>query len=116
MTVSTTSSALPIKLGIIVLGLVTAIVHLYLGFQGLPLFVLNGIGYLALLALLYLPIPRLASYRDQIRWVLIGYTALTMILWLVITGGQSTVTGYTDKVVELLLIILLLAEARQSSR
>ncbi|QIN82164.1 hypothetical protein GBA63_05515 [Rubrobacter tropicus] len=106
------SSTLTLRIGIIVLTLVTAIVHLYLGFQGLPLFVLNGIGYLALLAALYLPIPPLAPYRKTIRWVLVGYTALTIVLWLVITGGASTVTGYIDKVVELLLIALLVTEAR----
>lgn len=105
--------SLPIRLGIIFLTVATAVVHLYLGFQGLPLFVLNGLGYLALLAALYLPVPQLAPYQNIIRWVLIGYTALTIVLWLVITGGQSNATGYIDKVVELLLIGLLLAETRQ---
>ena len=109
---STTSWSVPIRLGIIVLTIATAIVHLYLGFQGLPLFVLNGLGYLALLAALCLPIPQLAPYRNLIRWALVGYTALTIVLWLVITGGASNATGYIDKVVEVLLIVLLVAEAR----
>ncbi len=113
MTTTTTSSwSVPIRLGIIVLTIATAIVHLYLGLQGLPLFVLNGLGYLALLAALYLPIPRLSPYTNAIRWVLVGYTALTIVLWLVITGGASNATGYIDKVVEALLIVLLVAEAR----
>lgn len=112
--VTATSRSGPIRVGIIVLTVVTAIVHLYLGFQGLPLFVLNGLGYLALLAALYLPLPQLVPYRNAIRWVLVGYTALTIVLWLIITGGNSTATGYIDKVVELLLIALLLAEARAS--
>lgn len=107
-----TSRALPIRLGIIVLTVVTAAVHLYLGFQGLPLFVLNGLGYLALLAALYLPVPRLVPYQNAVRWVLVGYTALTIVLWLVITGGISAAVGYMDKIVEVLLIIMLLAEAR----
>lgn len=107
-----TSRALPIRLGIIVLTVVTAAVHLYLGFQGLPLFVLNGLGYLALLAALYLPVPRLVPYRNIVRWILVGYTALTIVLWLVITGGISAAIGYMDKIVEALLIIMLLAEAR----
>ena len=109
-----TSRAVPIRLGIIFLTAATAIVHLYLGFQGLPLFVLNGLGYLALLAALYLPIPQLAPYQRTVRWVLIGYTVLTVVLWLFITGGVSNATGYIDKVVELLLIVLLVAEARAS--
>ena len=61
---STNSRSIPIRLGIIVLTVVTAIVHLYLGFRGLPLFVLNGLGYLALFAALYLPISQLAQYRN----------------------------------------------------
>jgi hypothetical protein len=109
---STTSWSVPIRLGIIALTIATAIVHLYLGFQGLPLFLLNGLGYLALLAALCLPISQLAPYRSLIRWALVGYTALTIILWLVITGGASNSTGYIDKVVEVLLIVLLVAEAR----
>ena len=109
-----TSRALPIRLGIIVLTVVTAAVHLYLGFRGLPLFVLNGLGYLALLTALYLPVPRLVPYQNTVRWVLVGYTALTIILWLVITGGISAAIGYMDKIVEVLLIIMLLAEARAS--
>ena len=63
---TTTSWSVPIRLGIIALTIATAIVHLYLGFQGLPLFVLNGLGYLALLAALCLPIPRLDPYRDAV--------------------------------------------------
>ncbi len=111
---TTASSALTLRISIIVLTVVTAIVHLYLGFQGLPLFVLNGLGYLTLLVALYLPIPQLVPHRNAVRWVFVGYTALTIVLWLVITGGSSTVTGYIDKIVELLLIALLVSEARGS--
>ncbi len=114
MTTMTPSSP-KLRIGIIVLAVVTAVVHLYLGFQGLPLFVLNGLGYLALLAALYLPVPRLLPYRNAVRWILVGYTALTIVLWLVITGGISAAIGYMDKVVEVLLIIMLLAEARSNS-
>lgn len=112
---TTTASSPPVlRLGVIFLTLTTAIIHLYLGSLGLPLFVLNGLGYLALLATLYLPIPQLNPYRSSIRWVLVGYTALTIVLWLVITGGASTTIGYIDKIVEVLLIILLVAQARTS--
>ncbi len=112
---TTASSPSVLGLGIIVLTLTTAIIHLYLGLSsGLPPFVLNGLGYLALLAALFLPIPQLTPYRSSIRWVLVGYTALTIVLWLVITGGASTTIGYIDKIVEVLLIILLVAQARAS--
>ncbi len=110
-----TSLSPVLRLGIIVLTVVTAVIHLYLGpSSGLPPFVLNGLGYLTLLAALYLPIPQLNPYQNAIRWLLVGFAALTIVLWLVITGGNSTAIGYIDKVVEVLLIILLVAESRAS--
>ena len=112
---TTASSSPALRLGIIVLTVTTAAIHLYLGLSsGLPLFVLNGLGYLALLAALYLPIPRLLPYRNTIRWLLVGFAALTIVLWLIVTGGNSTTIGYIDKTVEVLLIVLLVAEARSS--
>ena len=104
-----------LRLGVVVLTAATAAIHLYLGLSsGLPPFVLNGLGYLTLLAALYMPIPRLLPYRNTVRWLLVGFAALTILLWLVITGGNSTTVGYIDKLVEMLLITLLVAEARVS--
>jgi hypothetical protein len=113
---TTTASSSPLlKFGIIVLTVATAAIHLYLGLSaGLPPFVLNGLGYLALLAALYLPIPQLAPYLNVVRWLLVGFAVLTIVLWLVVTGGDSTAIGYVDKTIEVLLIILLVAEARTS--
>ena len=60
---TTAPSASMLRLGIIVLTVVTAMVHLYLGLSsGLPPFVLNGLGYLALLAALFLPVPQLLGF------------------------------------------------------
>jgi hypothetical protein len=57
-----------LRLGVVVLTVATAAIHLYLGLSsGLPLFVLNGLGYLTLLAALYLLIPRLLPYRNAVR-------------------------------------------------
>ena len=62
---TTTSSPSVLRLGVVVLALTTAIIHLYLGLSfGDPVFVLNGLGYLALFAALYLPIAQLAQYRN----------------------------------------------------
>ena len=104
----------PLELGVVVLASGTAAIHIFLGLSGLPLFVLNGLGYLALGAALYLPAPRLAPYRNAVRWVLVGYTALTIALWLFV--GARTPIGYADKLVEIALIALLLIEARRSRR
>ena len=95
--------------GIIVLTIATAVIHFSLL---LPLFILNGLGYLTLLAALYLPIPVLANYRNWVRWALMGFTALTIILW-VIMGARSPL-GFIDKALEVVLIVLLFIESRQA--
>jgi hypothetical protein len=102
----------PIRIGVIVLTVGTALIHLYLGLQGFPLFILNCLGYLTLLAALTLPIPRLSEYRNLTRWVLAGYTALTIFLWILV--GARNAIGYTDKIIELALLALLLLEARRA--
>lgn len=108
---TTTSSSSTIRLGIILLTVATAAIHLYLGLTvGLPPFILNGLGYLALVAALYAPIPRLVPYKNIIRWVLIGFTALTILLWVAI--GERTLIGYLDKLIEVALISLLVLEQR----
>ena len=99
----------PLRVGVIVLTVGTALIHLYLGLQGFPLFILNGLGYLTLLAALILPIPRISEYRNLVRWVLVGYTALTIFLWILV--GARNAIGYTDKVIEIALVVLLVLEA-----
>ena len=66
----------PVMSGIILTTLITAIVHLSFG---IPLFVLNGLGYLGLLVLLYAPLAALERFRPAVRYVLIGYTVLTIV-------------------------------------
>ena len=103
----------PIRVAIVGLALATAVIHIYLA---VPLtlvpFYLNGLGYVALATALYL--PRLRSWRDQFRWLLIGYTALTILLWLLL-GRPYTTIGYVDKAVELALVGLLLLERRRAT-
>ena len=103
-----------VRLGIIALASATALVHIVLA---IPLtmvgFYLNGLGYLTLVAALYLPM--LARYRRALRWALIGYTSLTIILW-VILGRPYTTIGYVDKAIELGLLALLWIDDRRSSR
>ncbi|HZY65422.1 MAG TPA: hypothetical protein VFE21_06060 [Rubrobacteraceae bacterium] len=82
-----------LQTGIIVLTLCTALIHLQLNFPD-PMFILNGLGYLALLAALYLPMSQLQDYRHLVRWTLVGYTALTIFLWILF--GARTPIGYID--------------------
>ena len=108
---SNTSANVVLRVGIVALTLGTAFIHLSLNFPD-PGFILNGLGYLTLLAALYLPVSRIARYRDVVRWVLIGYAALTILLWILL--GDRTAIGYTAKAIEVALIALLLLEARGS--
>jgi hypothetical protein len=98
-----------IQIGIIVLALATALIHLALGIQdNMALFILNAIGYTGLVAALYLPM--LAKYHGLARWALIAFTAVTVIAWVAI--GMRTTIAYVDKIIELALIALLFIEAR----
>lgn len=104
-----------IAYGVIILTATTALIHLYLSFQFPdgpdPAFLLNGIGYLALLGAIYAPIPALMRYRILFCWLLIAYTALTIALWFIF--GVEAWYAYLDKAVEVALILLLWLELRR---
>ena len=102
-----------IRIGVVVLTLIAAIVHISLLFPD-PVFILNGLGYLTLLAALYLPIPRLVPHRGLVRWTLIGYAMLTILAWVAI--GERTLLGYSTTADEVALIVLLLIEGRMNRR
>src|SRR5215207_8238504 len=104
------TSDIVIRIGVAVLTLMVAVVHLSLLFPD-PVFILNGLGYLTLLAALYLPITRLVPYRRAVRWALIGYAALTVVLWVAI--GERTPLGYATTVDEVALVALLVLEGRR---
>ncbi|GCE22881.1 hypothetical protein [Dictyobacter kobayashii] len=107
----------PIQIGIIVCALATALIHLYAAVQpGEDLrtwFILNCIGYLVLLAALFL--PQLLAYHRLINYVLIAYTAITIIMWFLI-GLPSEPIGYVTKIIEVALIAFLVAEDLQGRR
>jgi hypothetical protein len=96
-----------IRSGVIVLTLIAAVVHLSLLFPD-PAFILNGLGYLALLAALYLPIRPLVPYRRLVRWALVGYATLTILLWVAI--GERSLLGFATTADEVALVVLLLLE------
>ncbi len=118
MTTGRVGYNVPLMILVILLALGTALTHLYLGLQltsfggyGLGiLFILNFVGYIGLTGLLYLPVRALEPYRGAIRYVLIFFAALTIVLW--IPFGTKDVVGYLNKVNELLLIAALVVESR----
>ena len=103
-----------LQVGIIVLTLATAIIHFTLVHSLMDAaFILNGVGYLALLAALYLPIPFFVGRRGLVRFVLMVFAAVTIIAWILLMG-QRTVLGYADKAIEIVLMILLWLENQHS--
>jgi hypothetical protein len=94
----------PLQLIIIVLTALIALIHMSLLFPDV-LFLLNGIGYLVLVTLLYLPWTALDRIRRYIRWLLIAYTAATIVFW--VFWGSRLTFGYVAVVCEILLIALL---------
>jgi hypothetical protein len=113
---STPLPARVVRLLVILLTLATALIHMGLAFQ-IPngpdfIFLLNGLGYLVLVTLLYWPPPFVQPYRSRVRWALFGYTALTILLWVLI--GHKGFLGYLDKLFEAGLLVLLWMEQQSS--
>lgn len=112
----------PLQWAIILLALATALIHIYIAFFVMPstpdaIFLLNGLGYLGLTAALYLPLGFLARWRSLVRWVLVGYTALTVLLWvfMVLLPGTTTATGWIAKAIEVTLIVLLFLDGQRDT-
>ena len=111
-----------LQIGIFLLTLVTAAVHLIIlniqmvNLKGSidPLFTLNGLGYLVLLAAYFLPIPLAKNNRSLVRWVYIGFTLLTILAWVVmgVKSGPGALFGYITKIVEVALVVLLWLDRR----
>ncbi|WP_420640801.1 hypothetical protein [Candidatus Leptofilum sp.] len=99
--------------GIVGLAVTTAVIHIILALLNsddmmfLVLFLLNGLGYLVLIAGLYF-LPQLASQRSLVRWGLLAFTAVTFILYFVFNWPNIWgPIGIVDKLIELALMILL---------
>jgi len=110
-----------IRIVIALLALATAAVH-FSFFTKDPaaeaIYGLNALGYLGLLALLYLPLPPLQSLRPAVRWIFIGYTALTIAAYVgfgLVVGEWTVPLGPVTKLIEVILIGLLWWDGRLSS-
>ena len=100
--------------GIIIFTLATAFLHLSL-FNQLshtdPIF-LNGFGYIALLIAYFLPVAFFRKNHKWFWWLLTGYTALTLVLWIFLGDhhfvfGTFSATGFYAKAAEILLLVCL---------
>lgn len=95
---------------IILATLATAFLHISLWPD--IMFTLNGLGYLGLLGAYLLPILFFQERRKLVWWALVGYTLLTIILWVIMGNkefvpGTSSATGYYAKAAELILLLFL---------
>ncbi len=100
-----------VQIGIILTALATALIHFSLLFPDV-LFILNGLGYLTLLAAYLLPVDLAKANHNLIRWVFIAFTLVTILAWVAI-GDKSWPAGslgYLTKIIEVVLIILLLID------
>lgn len=105
----------PRHYGIILFTLATALLHISLFTElenKLDPIVLNGFGYLALLAAYFLPIPFFQERHRLVWYALVGYTLLTFTLWLILGNkqfvfGTYSAVGYYARAAEILLLICL---------
>jgi hypothetical protein len=106
---------------IILLTLITAGIHFYFFFTGernmllFQMFLLNAIGYLGLLGLLYLPLGIPASIHRYVRPLFMGYTILTIVLYVIISatsGIWSVPLAPIAKLDEIILVWQLWAEGK----
>jgi hypothetical protein len=99
----------PLQIGILVLALATAFIHLYLALTSPGtfkiLFTLNGLGYLTLTVLYFL--PALARYHGVIRWLFIAFAAITILGYFALNGVHISTLGIITKLIEVILIVLL---------
>jgi hypothetical protein len=98
--------------------LFTAVVHLYLAVspnspqpQLRVLFFLAALGYVGAVILLYAPLGRLEPVRWLSRLALLVVTASMLIGYFVVVGFSFDTLALTDKVVEVLLGLALIADA-----
>ena len=111
---------------IIILTLITAAIHVYFYTTGsgftltgpdklFTFFLFNALGYLGLLGLIYLPLRLPDSLHRLVRPVFIGYTILTIVLYIIISaqsGIWSVPLAPIAKLAELILVWQLWAEGR----
>jgi hypothetical protein len=105
---ATRTSFGPVQIGIVVLTLATAFIHFYLNvIMGKLdiLFTLNGLGYLAFLAAMFLPLPFIKENRSLVRMAFIVYTLMTIVAWVVM--GSRDLLGFSTKAIEVALVALL---------
>ena len=103
------------QITLIVLTAITALIHFERAIQDPDIrimFILNGLGYFALLAAFYLPM--LQRFHNAVRWTFIAYTGVTILLyfvWVAMSGEWTIPLGPIAKIVEAAMIVILWRES-----
>ena len=101
-----------LRILMIVLTLITAVIHLFLGVRNIGdgffgfLFILNGLGFLSILYLVLRPFSIFVGREALLHYDLMAFSAVTILAWLVVNGDFTDFFGVGTKVVELLLIVV----------
>lgn len=102
------------QIALIALTLITALIHFQRAMEDPDiriLFILNGLGYFALLAAFYMPVFQRS--HNLVRWAFIVYTAITILLyfvWVAMSGEWTIPLGPIAKILEAAIIVILLRE------
>ncbi len=114
-----------LRAAIAILTLVTVVIHFALvppmaqalGVGATVPFILNGVGYLVLLAAWWLRPAFLAGRHQLVTYAFMAFTAVTIVAYFAVNQGASfsNPIGLVDKVVEVLLIAALWMDMRSGS-
>jgi hypothetical protein len=96
----------PTRITLAILAIITGVYHLLL--PDLML-MLNGLGFLGLLAAYFVRLDFIPIKRPTLRWLFMGYTLITIVLYFALRGlgGLTFIEGMVIKLVELGLLFLL---------
>ncbi len=115
---------------IVVFTLVTALVHLWLVYNGMTRarnpsisypFLINGVGYLALLGAFFLTRTSREQWHRLVQYLLMAFAAGSIVAWIIINHGRFFLAlSIFDKAIEVLLIVVVwrylrLTQQRRSS-
>src|SRR5689334_22419664 len=110
-----------LRILILVLGVATALVHLWLFYGGLSrgrpnyLFLVNGVGFLVLVGAFWLTQTSTEQVRRLVHYLFMVFAAGSIIAWIVVNGGRFFLAlSIFDKAIEALLILALWLHLRQT--